>query len=487
MPDRPNFLVILSDQHNPKQMGCAGDGVVRTPNLDGLAERGVLFESTYCASPLCVPSRMTFLTGRHCSDIEVWSNGCMLASDIPTFAHALGIAGYEAVLGGRMHFVGPDQRHGFERRIIGDVLSPFPGGPPPDLGEALRGTTGQSRRAVEVAGPGRTCYQAYDVAVTDACCAFLEQRDRADAQRPFCLVAGYVLPHCPFVCPKDLYEEYYDRVEVPGVPEGYMDRLHPAVGLWREKRGVNGLSDEAVRKARAAYYGLVTFMDGLIGRLLKTLADTPFGENTVVVYLSDHGEMAGEHGMWWKSSFYEGSAGVPMLWSWPGRFAEGRRLDAVTSLLDVGPTLIELAGGAQLPGAAGRSLRGFLEGSGEVAGWPDEAFSENYSGSDEPPGRMVRRGPWKLNHYHGYDEPQLFNVADDPEEFEDRADDPACAEVKAELLARALKGWDGTAIEPRVQRRAAGRQVLRQWAGVVEHDLSDFWQAPPGCNVFPEE
>ena len=161
------------------------------------------------------------------------------------------------------------------------------------------------------------------MAVTDACCEFLARRDRAGAERPFCLVTGYVLPHCPFICPRDLYEEYYHRVEVPAVPEGYLDRLHPAIKLWREKRGVNGLSDDAVRRARAAYYGLVTFMDGLIGRLLETLASTSFADNTAVIYLSDHGEMAGEHGMWWKSSFYDGSSGVPMIASFPGRFNEG--------------------------------------------------------------------------------------------------------------------------------------------------------------------
>ncbi len=291
----------------------------------------------------------------------------MLASDIPTFAHGLGVAGYEAVLGGRMHFVGPDQRHGFERRIVGDVLSPFPGGPPPDLGSVPTVTTGQSREGVEISGPGRTAYQAYDVAVTDACCWYLEARDRTGGDRPFCLVVGYVLPHCPFICPKRLYDEYFDRVDIPQVPPDYMDRLHPAVRLWRERRGVNGLEEEAVRRARAAYYGLVTFMDEQIGRLLETLSEASFREDTAVVYVSDHGEMVGEHGMWWKSSFYEGSARVPMIWSWPGRFGEGR-VPRVTSLLDVGPTLLDLAGADPLPGVSGRSLAGFLRGSGEVAG-----------------------------------------------------------------------------------------------------------------------
>ena len=487
MADRPNFLVILSDQHNRRNMGCAGDEILRTPHLDGLADRGVLFENTYCASPLCVPSRMTFLTSRHCSDIGVWSNACFLPSDIPTFANGLGLAGYESVLGGRMHFIGPDQRHGFERRIIGDAVSPFPGGPGPDLGDIPTATTGQSRMAVEIAGPGRTSYQAYDVAVTDACCDFLVERDRVNTDRPFCLVAGWVLPHCPFICPRDLYEEYYDRVDIPCVPEDYMDSLHPAVQLWRENRGINGLSDEEVRKARAAYYGLVTFMDVQIGRLLSTLESTSFGKNTVVVYISDHGEMAGEHGMWWKSSFYEGSAGVPMIWSFPDQFVQGHRVGAATSLLDVGPTLIDLAGGERMPDVAGHSLRGFLEGGDAVPGRPAEIYSENYSGATEPPGRMIRRGPWKLNHYHGHTVPQLFNIESDPEEFHDLGTDPEYADIRTELLDMVLDGWDGGVIKPTLVRRGVGRGVLRQWAGKVEHDLDDFWRAPTGCNGFPEE
>lgn len=140
MPGIPNFLVIMSDQHNPRLMGTAGNSVIRTPNLDRLAARGVQFDHAYCGSPLCVPSRMTFLTGQHCSDVDVWSLGCCLGSEEPTFLHSLTAADYETVLCGRMHFVGPDQRHGFESRIIGDVHA--------RLDHIPLETTGQSKSAV---------------------------------------------------------------------------------------------------------------------------------------------------------------------------------------------------------------------------------------------------------------------------------------------------------------------------------------------------
>jgi len=284
MAERPNILLIMSDQHNPHILGCTGDEVVRTPNLDGLASGGVTFLNAYCASPLCVPSRMTFLASRHCSDIGVWTNGCVLPSDVPTFVHALGAAGYETILCGRMHFVGPDQRHGFHRRIIGDV--------DPSLGHIPRATTGQTKVAVEVAGPGRTAYMAYDDAVTETCCEFLRGRR---GKRPFFLVVGYVLPHCPYICPKQLFREYYEEVQVPELPPGYPERLHLAVREWRRRRGVDELTDDQVRTAKAAYYGLVTYMDERIGEVLGTLKEVGLAEDTVVVYTSDHGDMAGEH------------------------------------------------------------------------------------------------------------------------------------------------------------------------------------------------
>ena len=486
MTSRPNYLIILSDQHNPHNLGSYGDSIVRTPNLDRLAQTGVRFDDTYCAAPLCVPSRMTFLTSRHCSDIEVWTNDCYLASDVPTFADSLGAAGYETVLGGRMHFIGPDQRHGFEHRIIGDVLAPRPGGPRPDLGDIPIGATGQTRVAVEVAGPGRTAYQAYDVAVTEACQQWLETSDRQEDGRPFCLVTGYILPHCPFVCPPELFEEYYARIELPQTPPGYFDALHPAIRLWREKRGITDLSPEQVRRARASYYGLITFLDDLIGRMLKTLASTSFADDTVVVYVSDHGDMAAENGMWWKSSFYEGAAGVPMIWSWPGHFREGVTVDRVTNLIDVGPTLIDLAGGEALPRAAGNSLRPMLE-TGDDANWTDETFSEIYNGVDEPVARMIRSGRWKLNYYEGYDDPQLFDLQTDPSEFTDLARDPNFSQVRDDLLAQVRQSWDGEAIRGHLQTRNADRDLLRQWASKVEHDLSDFWKSPPGANAWPLE
>jgi choline-sulfatase len=478
---KPNILLIMSDQHSPHILGCAGDDVVRTPVLDQLAEKGVRFDNAYCGNPLCVPSRMTFLTSRHGSDIRVWTNRCRLQSDIPTFVHHLVNTGYRTVLCGRMHFSGADQRHGFEQRIIGDVHA--------KLEHIPTNTTGQSAAGVKVAGPGHTAYSCYDEEVTRVCCQFLKSWDGRPQDRPFFMTVGYVLPHCPYIAPKRLFNEYIEKIHPPQIPRDYHDSLHPFMQTWHKTRMTDELTDEQARIARAAYYGLVTLMDELIGEILKTLAVTSFGEDTLVIYTSDHGEMAGEHRMWWKSSFYDGSVGVPLIFSWPGHLAEGAAINENVSLLDIGPTLVEIAGGDPMPHVSGQSLSRFLT-QGEIADWPDTAFAELGGLLGDAPGRMIRRGPWKLNYYYGYDRPQLFNLEADPGEWNDLGDDDFYAAIRDELLVEVRAGWSGGDILRALEVVQADRLVLGDFqkrAKITTGDPPNRWTAPDGCNVFPEK
>jgi choline-sulfatase len=425
------------------------------------------------------------MTGRHCSDIRTWTNSCTLPSDIPTFAHTLGGAGYEVVLGGRMHFVGPDQRHGFESRIIGDVSSHHPGGRGPNLGGIPKGSTGQTRPAVEVAGPGRTAYQAYDDAVLGACGEYLRGRPGSGEERPLCLVVGTVLPHCPFIAPTELYHYYHECVEMPSIPPGYYESLNPAVQQWRERRGICDLREDEIRAARAGYYGIVEYFDGIVGGLLEALGDAGYADDTVIIYTSDHGESAGENGMWWKSSCYEASAGVPLIVSWPGHVPEGETRSEVVSLVDIASTVADVAGAEPLPASAGQSLLPVARGDDGVA-WRDEAFSELCNHGDDPPMRMLRRGPWKLNHYEGF-EPQLFNLDEDRHEVNDRADDPACRDVREHLHDRVLKGWDPYRAKREMARRQRDRGALVKWCQTVQPPQPDHWDNSPDVNVFPEE
>ena len=259
--DRPNILLIISDQHSKHHLGCYGDPLVRTPHLDRLAREGMRFANAYTAAPLCVPARMAFMTSRRPSANQVWDNAHVLNSALPTWAHAVGAAGYETALIGRMHFVGPDQRHGFERRPMGEYSAHHPGAQRqggPMFKDIPASTSGQSRECVEIAGYGRTTYQSFDDRVADATCTYLDEKAQG-SNRPFAAVAGFVLPHCPFFAPKDLYEYYYDRVDIPADDPA----TDPAAVTHFKKNRLltDPLPEERIRVARAAYFGLCEYFD----------------------------------------------------------------------------------------------------------------------------------------------------------------------------------------------------------------------------------
>lgn len=492
----PNIVIIMADQQSPHVLGCAGDPVVRTPSLDRLAAEGVRFTSAYCGNPLCVPSRATFMTGQSSSAIQVWTNFCSFSSMTPTFAHALAIAGYDTVLCGRMHFIGADTRHGFTERPIGDSGG-WPGWPPQQRFRGLPpNIAGMSKIATQVAGPGRTEYQEYDRAVFGRAVQWLRARAESGNPKPFCLVVSAVLPHNPYIAPLELWEEYMEQVTIPETPARYFETLHPAVRLWRQAKGVDDLTPEEVRCARAGYYGLVTLADAHVGEVVRALEETGLRERTAIFYTSDHGEMAGELGMWWKHSLYEGSVGVPLIASWPGHFPAGHVVDEPVSLIDLAPTLAALGGGPPLPHATGRVLLPLLRGEPAPAGaatWPREVYAENVPGGPGgrlPPARMVRRGRWKLVHHHGFERPQLFDLHDDPHEVNDLGADPACAEVRAELLDLALKGWDGAWVQAMSRRHGEEAAYIGRWAQAAKPEPRDVFLPDQAslreALIFPE-
>jgi len=464
-------------------MGCAGDQYVQTPNLDRMADGGVRFAQNYCAGPLCVPSRLTFLTSRYPSDIEVWVNSAALPSHTPTFAHQLTLAGYETTLCGRMHFVDADQNHGFTRRLVGDVSGAMRGAG----GEMFEGVwntagCGQSHGALmnDAVGAGTATYEVYDRAVTARACQTLREYAEVGGEQPFCMVVGMLLPHNPCVCRKNLFDYYMETLPDPEL--GAPPDEHPAVASLRGTRDTATVTLEEARRARAAYYGLVTVLDENIGAIMNTLDETSLADDTVLIYTSDHGDLNGEHGMWWKESFYEGSVSVPMLWSWPGAFRAGAQVEAVTSLLDMGPTLAELAHAEPLPERRGRSLTGFLYPDGDTSTWPDVAFAETYA-LGQRPARMVRTDRWKLIAYHGYSDCQLFDMQADPGETHDLGRDPAYADIRSELLSCVMEGWDGDRIEARCRLRTAELNVTQQWRRRGGLRCSEIWDMPPACNV----
>ncbi len=242
MPDatRPNLLFIFSDQHAQRVAGCYGDAVVETPALDRLAESGVTVTNAYCASPICVPSRMSMLTACHPHRQDVWTNDDMLAPDRPTWLHALGAAGYRPKLIGRLHAMGPDQLHGYAERLVGDHSPNWGGVARHDMG-VLDNANNPDPVSLSQSGSGQSAYQLKDHDVTDATIAELDLLAGIDPEdrEPFCLTVGLMLPHAPYVASADRVAHYMTRLGPPRLPPDRSNAVHPWIKWWRENRGLD--------------------------------------------------------------------------------------------------------------------------------------------------------------------------------------------------------------------------------------------------------
>jgi choline-sulfatase len=455
----PNILIIMADEHAPQFSGFGGHPLVKTPHLDRLAAGGVLFRNAYCNSPLCVPSRMSFMTGRYPHLNGAYDNTTALSSDAVTWAHLLRAAGYDAALSGKQHFIGPDQLHGFQAQLAFDLHASNHHG----VFDWERGTpkAAQPWPGLAQAGPGTTREIEVDDAVEAAALAYI--KDPARKERSWALDVGFIAPHFPLVVPEKYWAMYPpEEMDLPVIPEGHLETQHP---LFTRMRGMFGSLDafpeEQVRRGRAAYYGLITYLDDKIGRLVAALDETGQLENTLVIYTSDHGEMNGEHGMWRKSNFYEQSVRVPLILSWPGGLPAGRVVEHNVSLVDVVATMVDGAGAETVGALDGESLLPLARGdAGAAAEWDDEVFSEYLAHGVARPVAMLRRGRHKLI-YSLDDPPVLFDLEKDPGEFRNVADDPAYAPALEELRSALLARWNPVALERWVRQGQKERILIR--------------------------
>ena len=443
--------------------GTYGHPLVQTPNMDRLAAEGVTFENAYCNSPLCCPSRMSFMTGRYVHQIRAWDNASPLASDAVTWAHVLGAVGYDVVLSGKQHFCGEDQLHGFRTQLARDLHAELwmQDGVPRGAPNWEEGTPPAPRPwgGLEAAGPGTTLEIEVDDLVEERALAYLREPERKE--RPWALNVSFIAPHFPLVVPQRFWDLYpLDQVDMPEIPPGRLETQHLVHQRMRRNFGCVDFPEELVRRGRAGYYGLITYLDEKIGRLLDVLKETGQYENTVVVYCSDHGEMNGEHGMWRKSSFYEASVRVPLQMSWPGHLPAGQRIREVVSLVDLIATLAELADAPQIAPLDGDSLLPLINRTATQA-WKDEAFSEYLAHGVARPTAMLRRNRYKL-HYSLGDPPQLYDITQDPNEFRDLAQDPTYESVVSELQAQLLSRWDAVVIEEEVKQSQRERRLIEQ-------------------------
>ncbi|MEO1018269.1 MAG: sulfatase-like hydrolase/transferase [Pseudomonadota bacterium] len=481
---RPNLLFIFSDQHAQRVARCYGDPFEATPNLDRLAERGVVFDRAYCPSPICLPSRMAMLTGRHPCRLRCWNNNDVLASDQPTWAHALGAAGYRPELIGRMHFTGPDQLHGFVERRVGDHNSNWLGGEGLDHGP-FRGTAGPDAISIVRSGPGRAAYEIKDEQTAQAAVERLAELGDARAggnTAPFCLTVGLMLPHPPYVVNTEDYDFFPESTGEPSISAMAETDYHPRLQEWRRKTGAVDLNDADERRARRAYYGLVRKMDRMIGEILTALDTHGLTENTIVIYASDHGDHIGDRGLWWKHTFYDESVKVPLIMSWPNVLPQGERRQQIVNLTDLAATLVEACNAPPLPAIDGCSFLGVAQN--EHTPWINETFSEyctdkSFAFSDDRYARerMLLRDNYKYIYYHDFPA-QLFDLQQDPGEHHDLGQDPAYASVRETLRAATLADWDPDAILLALKDGEARKQLWAAWGANTRPKDSFRWQMP---------
>jgi choline-sulfatase len=470
----PNVLLVMADQLAPAFLPIYGHKVVKTPHLEALAADGVVFERAYCASPLCSPSRASFMAGLLPSRTGVYDNAAEFSADIPTFAHHLRLAGYRTILSGKMHFCGPDQLHGFEQRLTTDIY-PADYGWTPDWDHPLeRPSWYHNMSSVTQAG---LCVRTNQLDFDDEV-AFTAERTiydfaRARDERPFLLVASLTHPHDPFAIPRRYWDLYRaDEIDIPGpaIPREELDphslRLRHVCAMDAET-----VKDANIRDARRAYYGAISYVDDNLGRLIAALRDSGLDRNTIVMFTGDHGEMLGERGLWFKMSFFEGAARVPLIVSAPGRYAP-RRIAASVSLMDILPTLVDIAGGDSASLGAtidGRSLAPHLEGRMGH----DEAIGEYLAEGAIAPMVMIRRGNAKFIHSPP-DPDQLYDLAADPIERDNLAGKPEEAERVADFRQEIARRWDLPAIDAKVRESQRRRRVVDAALSMGEVHAWDF-------------
>lgn len=449
-----NVLLILADQFRFDALGCAGNPVVRTPNLDRLAEEGIRFTQAYTEVPVCVAARVGLMTGQYSHRLGTIDNNGVSLESQSTLPRLLREQGRATMAIGKMHFF-PRRNHlGFDRMLLSEGIVAHPW----DDDYALFMQRQGYPVLREMHGPGHpnvdgsSIYSTYykpgtlpypeEVSATawvaDRTTEFIE----ANRDRPFFCFSSFIKPHPPLL-PPEPYDQMYDSAAVD-LPPGWdtPDPFDPLLTAQSRFKGVINPIEAEVRRMRGHYYGLVSQIDHHVGRILDTLDRTGLRERTVVVFSADHGELLGDHGQWGKRSFYEGAAKVPFLVSCPGRFPTGRTVDKLIGLTDVLPTFVELAGGTTPPAVSGRSLVRLLE-DGD-APWRGTLFGEYggfkgivQMGDLRASARfMVRWGQWKYVYYVNGGREQLFYLREDPQELHNMAEErpSLCNTARQELI-----------------------------------------------------
>lgn len=465
MPDKPNILFLHSDEHSFRYLSARsrerGGEPVQTPALDGLVERGVHFDAAYCQMPLCTPSRISMLTGRHSHRCGAWSNGSIVPPGLPTFGSHLREHGYATATVGKMHIGGSRQMAGFGDRPYGDFGGPCAHQLDPLSKLDAEGGPGMGMRSRTVDAGVSDIPEAYlqENVVARTAVAWAREQEHTHPNQPWLLYTSFSRPHFPLTAPRRHIDRYYPE----GVTEPRVLRSGDSADHPMTKGMVKGFQTEAIeaeegKRARAAYFACVDFLDEMLGDFFATMANAGLLDNTVIIYTSDHGEMAGEHGLWWKNSWHESASRVPLIISTPEHRAgkvSPREVTAPVSLADLFPTMCDLAGIPHPEGLDGVSLASALSGEDHVDDRPG-VITENISPrwGEGTEFRMIRSERYKYVAFRGCDD-LAFDMQADPDEQVNLVGDPDHAAALDALRDHLFDGFDFDASEEERRRQTA--------------------------------
>ena len=450
----PNLLVIMSDEHNPKVMGCNGHPVVSTPNLDALAARGTMFSSAYTTSPVCIPARAGFACGKYIHQIGFWDNADAYDGTVKSWHHVLRERGHRVVSIGKLHFRAHGEDHGFTEEQVPKHIIEGKG----DLMGLVRDDLprrGGATKMAAMAGPGESPYTFYDKDICSRAQVWLHEEAQRNDDKPWVLFVSFVAPHFPLTAPPEHFYKYWNR-DLP-MPKMYAREERPRHPYLEDYRNSfcyddHFESEADVKRAIAGYFGLVSYLDENIGKVLNALEECGLAGNTRVMYTSDHGDNLGSRGLWGKSTMYDEIAGVPLIMAGPG-IPRGERIATPVSHVDCYPTILETVGvpfSEVKDGHPGVSLLELADGK-----QPERTVLSEYHGMGSTTGAFaIRVGKWKYVHYAAY-QPQLFDLENDPDEVNDLAPLPAYEKILGECRAKLYALCD----PEEVDRRAKARQA----------------------------
>ena len=483
MTQPANLIFILSDEHNKRVTGCYGHPMIRTPNLDALAARGTRFSDAYTNCPICVPARASFATGQYVHRIRFWDNAIAYDGSVPSWGHRLMAQGHRVVSIGKLHYLDSDaKRNGFDEEILplhivnrmGDLLGL--------IRDELPRRPGSAKLGPE-AGRGESEYTEYDRDIAAATAKWLEQEAPKHRDKPWALYVGFVSPHFPLIAPPQFYDMYpesavpwplmYDPAERP---------RHPFMDAMRKCLCYDEAFDEPmVRRAITAYFGLTSFLDDNVGKILRALETTGLMANTRVVYSSDHGDNLGTRGMWGKSTMYEESAGIPMIMAGPD-VPKGNVCSTPVTLADAFQTFVQGVGAQPHPDDAalpGTSLIDIAQGH-----VPRRTILSEYHAAGAISGAyMIRRGKYKYVHYANGIPPMLFDLAADPNERNDLGRDPALAGVVAECEAALRAIVDPDAVDAMARADQAAKIAEHGGREAILKKGTFRYSPPPGSKA----